>query len=78
MPWFGSNSKLAETAKFSVIEDINITPIEIGRGSYGTVYAAVLDGKQCVAKEMHPCLTNQNAHKPLETFIREINTLSSL
>ena len=84
MPWWGSNlPKLLEAAKFSIIEDINITPHEIGRGSYGTVYAAIYDGKPCVAKEIHPHLNQthqgrgQNA-SPLEIFFKEINTLSTL
>ena len=84
MPWWGSNPpKLLEAAKFSVIEDITITPHEIGRGSYGTVYAAVYDGKPCVAKEMHSYLNQphqgrQNTATPLEVFFKEINTLSTL
>ena len=74
MPWWESNPKLAEIAKFSVIEDLTITAKELGRGSYGTVYAAVHNGKPCVAKEIHPYLK----HDKLETFVREINTLSTL
>ena len=74
MPWWESNPKLAEIAKFSVIEELTITAKELGRGSYGTVYAAVHNGKPCVAKEMHPYLK----HDKLETFVREINTLSTL
>ena len=74
MPWWESNPKLAEIAKFSVIEELTITAKEIGRGSYGTVYAAVHNGKPCVAKEIHPYLK----HDKLETFVREINTLSTL
>ena len=69
-----SNPKLAEMAKFSVIEDLTIAARELGRGSYGTVYAAVHSGKPCVAKELHPFLK----HDKQETFIREINTLSTL
>ena len=65
---------LENTAKFSIIEEITITPSELGRGSYGTVYAAVYSSKPCVAKEMHPFLK----HDKLETFVREINTLSTL
>ena len=74
MPWWESNPKLAEIAKFSVIEDLTITAKELGRGSYGTVYAAVHNAKPCVAKEIHPYLK----HDKLETFVREINTLSTL
>ena len=74
MPWWDSNPKLAEIAKFSVIEELTITAKELGRGSYGTVYAAVHNGKPCVAKEIHPYLK----HDKLETFVREINTLSTL
>ena len=74
MPWWDSNPKLVEIAKFSVIEELTLTAKELGRGSYGTVYAAVHNGKPCVAKEMHPYLK----HDKLETFVREINTLSTL
>ena len=74
MPWWESNPKLVEIAKFSVIEDLTITAKELGRGSYGTVYAAVHSSKPCVAKEMHPFLK----HDKLETFVREINILSAL
>ena len=69
-----SNPRLAEMAKFSVIEDLTIAAKELGRGSYGTVYAAVHSGKPCVAKELHPFLK----HDKQETFVREINTLSTL
>ena len=75
LKWFESNHpKLAEIAKFSVIEELTITARELGRGSYGTVYAAVHNGKPCVAKEIHPYLK----HDKLDTFVREINTLSTL
>ena len=74
MPWWESNPKLTEIAKFSIIEELTITAKELGRGSYGTVYAAVHNGKPCVAKEMHPYLK----HDKLENFVREINTLSTL
>ena len=74
MPWWESNPKLAEIAKFSVIEELTITPRELGRGSYGTVYAALHSGKPCVAKQMHPFLQ----HDKLEIFVREINILSTL
>jgi len=78
LPWSSSKPKLLETAKFSIIEYLNITPHEIGRGSYGTVYAAEYNGKPCVAKEMHPFFSNQNTSAPLEAFYKEINTLASL
>ena len=74
MAWWERNPKLAELAKFSVIEDLTITARKLDRGSYGTVYAAVHNGKPCAAKELHPFLK----HDKLETFVREINTLSSL
>ena len=74
MPWWESNPKLAEIAKFSVIEELTITKRELGRGSYGTVYAAQYSGKPCAAKQMHPFLR----HDKLEIFVREINILSTL
>ncbi|XP_065887093.1 uncharacterized protein [Dysidea avara] len=78
LPWPSNKPKLLDTAKFSVIEYLSITPHEIGRGAYGTVYAAVYDGKSCVAKEMHPFFNNQNSSASLEVFYKEINTLASL
>jgi len=76
------DSNRPEAAEFSIIENIYITPHEIGRGSYGTVYAAEYNGKPCVAKEIHPYLSHhqsgQNISTPLDIFIKEINTLSSL
>ncbi|XP_065887085.1 serine/threonine-protein kinase TAO3-like isoform X2 [Dysidea avara] len=71
--------KLLETAEFSIIEHLTITPHELGRGSYGTVYAAKYNGKPCVAKEMHAYLNQvPNKNGPLEICIKEINTLSTL
>ena len=75
MPWWTSYyPKVAEVANFSVIEELTITPRELGRGSYGTVYAALHSGKPCVAKQMHPFLQ----HDKLEIFVREINIVSAL
>ena len=62
-----------------IIEDITITPHELGRGSYGTVYAAEYNGKPCVAKEMHPFLSQfVDKYGSLEVCYKEINTLSTL
>ena len=74
IPWWKSYPKLAETVKFSVIEDLTITTRELGRGSYGTVHAAQHSGKPCVAKQLHPFLK----HDKLEYFVREINIFSTL
>ena len=74
MPWWEANPNLVEAAKFSVIEELTITARELGRGSYGTVHAALHSGKSCAAKQIHPFL-KQNK---LENFIREINILSTL
>ena len=56
--------KLLESAKFFIIENITILKELLGRGSYGTVYAALYDGKACLVKQMHPYLqgVNQNTH----------------
>jgi len=67
----------------TITEGITITPTEIGRGSYGTVYAAVYNGKECVAKEMHPYLLYasrlySSALSPVELILKEINILRSL
>jgi len=81
MPWWGSNKpKPLETAEFHIIDDVKILPLILGSGSYGTVNAAVYNGKSCVAKEIHPCLTKvtKDNPAPLSTCIKEINTLSSL
>ena len=71
MPWWELHP---EIAKFSIIKELTITPRELGRGSYGIVYAAYHSGKPCVAKQMHPFLK----HDKLEIFVREINILSTL
>ena len=72
--------KLWESAKFSIIENVTILKESLGRGSYGTVYAALYDDKACVVKEMHPYLqhVNRNKHAPVELVFEEINILSSL
>ena len=76
-----SDPKLLESAKFSIIaeENIIIQRKALGRGAYGTVYAAVYDGKSCVVKEIHPFLQRvKHKHSLLELVFEEINTLSSL
>ena len=72
--------KLSESTKFSIIENITILREPLGRGSYGTVYAALYDGKACVVKQMHPYLqgVNRNTPTPVELIFEEINILSSL
>ena len=73
------DSKLLDVIELFLIEDINITPNEIGSGSYGTVYSAVYNGEPCVAKVMHPHLIQANQkHANVEPILREITTLSSL
>ena len=85
MSWFWKSnkskveSKLLEVFELFLIEDITITPNEIGSGSYGTVYSALYNGKSCVAKVMHPHLIQVNQkHANFEPILREITTLSSL
>ena len=74
-----SESKLLEIVELFLIENITITPNEIGSGSYGIVYSAVYNGKPCVAKMMHPHLIQANQkHVNLQSILREISTLSSL
>ena len=73
------DSKLLDVIELFLIEDINITPNEIGSGSYGIVYSAVYNGEPCVAKVMHPHLIQVNQkHANVEPILREITTLSSL
>jgi len=80
--WFSNKPKLLESAEFSIIKDLNIiTNNVLGGGSYGTVCAAVYDGKPCVAKLIHNFHTKQiypGGPTPLEQCFKEINTLSSL
>ncbi|XP_065887119.1 uncharacterized protein [Dysidea avara] len=73
---FFNKPKLVETAKYSIIhsDNLNITRQELGRGSYGTVYAAVLDSKPCVVKEIHPHFNTSE----FSDLHKEINTLASL
>ena len=77
---FFNKPRLPESAKFSIIdrEHLNITPHELGSGSYGTVYAAEYDGQPCVAKEMHTHLSHQNDEVTVEMFYKELNTLALL
>ena len=74
MPWWESNPKLTDIAKFSIIDDLTITVRELGRGCFGTVHAAVHHGKPCAAKQMHPFLHINE----LESFVRGINILCNL
>jgi len=71
--------RLLDNAKFSIInENFTIKSDELGRGSYGIVYAAEYYGKPCVAKELHAHLNQHNTPEPLEDLYKEINTLASL
>jgi len=85
MSWLLGSSgkpKLLESAKFSIIRNLTIKSHELGRGSYGTVYAAEYNGKPCVAKVIHQSHVGRQNQKdtlsPLEYFFKEINMLSSL
>ena len=86
MPWWGSNTpeEVKEIDKSIIIEDITITATALGRGSYGSVFAAVYEGKPCVAKELHPHLSDSDKQNyptgssPRDIFIKEINTLYKL
>ena len=79
MPWWGSNQSKLDTAKVSIIKDLTITTTELGRGSFGVVYAAVYKGKPCVVKEIHHFLVRHNGgHSSLQALYMEINTLSLL
>jgi len=70
--WFGMNEQVVLKPS-TIIEGIIITPTEIGRGSYGTVYAALYNGKECVAKELYPYSLSS-----VELILKEINILRSL
>ena len=81
--WKSSRSReesiLFDIVELFLIENITITPNEIGSGSYGIVYSAMYNGKPCVAKMMHPHMIQANQrHANLQPILREISTLSSL
>ena len=81
--WWGSpKPQLLETAQSHIINDLTILQTELGRGSYGTIYAAVYDGKPCAVKEVHPYLIKNHSVAYTNKYIlyntREINTLSCL
>ena len=75
-----SSQELWDSAKFSLIKNIQITQNEIGRGSFGVVYGAVYEGTECVAKEIHSNLIGGGVSNNvvLQSFIKEINILSTL
>jgi len=73
--------ELLETAQSHIIDDLTIVQNELGRGSYGIVYAAEYNGKPCVAKVMHPFLSSAKNYPRMNAnmyIIKEINTLSRL
>ena len=55
-------------------EDIEETPEILGRGAYGTVYAAKYCGSPCVVKEMHSVLSKESC----EQFYKEAMAMKSL
>ena len=74
-----SSQELWGSVRFSLINDVDITQNEIGRGSFGVVYGAVYEGRRCVAKEIHSYLIEGIGDKAiLQSFIKEINILSTL
>ena len=71
--------KLSDSAKFSIIKDsFTITPDELGRGSYGIVYATQYNGKPRVVKELDVYLSHHNTPEPIEDLYKEINSLATL
>ena len=75
---YSSAQELCDSAKFSVIKNITITEIEIGRGSYGVIYKAIYGGKECVAKEIHHNLIVEDFNTVVGSFVKEIDILSIL
>ncbi|XP_065887100.1 serine/threonine-protein kinase TAO3-like isoform X2 [Dysidea avara] len=75
---YSSAQELCDSAKFSVIKNITITEIEIGRGSYGVIYKAIYGGKECVAKEIHHNLIVEDFNTVVGSFVKEIDILSTL
>ena len=59
------------------IKDVTITDKELGRGSYGSVYAAVYHGKPCVAKILFPFLKIRGKNSR-DIAIEEWNILNKL
>ena len=72
-----SSQELWDAAKFARVDKVYITH-EIGRGSFGVVYDAVYEGTQCVAKEIHHKFFGTYDNVVIESFIKEINILSTL
>ena len=65
----------------SVTKYISISSNELGKGSYGTVYAALLGSTKCVAKELHPHFQKVNEsqiNSPQNNFVEECRILSKL
>ena len=60
-----------EIDNLTVIKHITITDKALGRGSFGTVYFAILNGKSCVAKEVHSHLQATDRPQLQNTFLQE-------
>ena len=61
-----------------LIEEVTIKDKELGRGSYGSVYAAIYHGKPCVAKKLHPFLPKVRGKALQDIVIEECNILNKL
>ena len=65
------NLSYQELDDLTVIKHITITDKALGRGSFGTVYIAELNGKACVAKEVHFHLQAIDGPQLQTTFLQE-------
>ena len=50
--------QLKEKVQCLSLDKVEETTVEIGRGSYGTVYEVFVDGKKCAGKKLHDILVN--------------------
>ena len=77
-----AGERLKDEVKQFVINSLNVTNNELGRGSYGAVRVATYQGKECVVKEIYQHFqttqVQQKSRKIVESFLSEINTLSDL
>ena len=76
-----AQSKSSQDLDLRVIEHISISNNELGKGSYGTVYAALLGSTKCVAKELHPhfeMVNESQINSTQNNFVEECQILSKL
>ena len=69
-------------ATVSVLHNINLTGVEVGRGAYGRVFEVDYEGMLCAAKEVRPLLLQyaqgDELQKIKDDFLRECEIWSTL